>query len=196
MSQFTTFQDNNTITTDTNSVKCRRINCVHVVNRPSHITWHRKRSNIFQKYPADGLCNQCIELCTFVDANQTPCTKSTEFPGLCSHHSHLLSRLEQWENWKSAVEFHKLNIYVGSHWEKADEDGTIDIYHYMSREKYDEIINQTPDFDFKNFWDYDYEIWINDKLWGLCGPSGEQIVSNINYPENFREQIEAQMICS
>ena len=136
-------------------------------------------------------CKDCVSLCGFVDVNGNTCQEKVGYNNFCNLHSTIVYQLREYEGWKAAVEFHKKYVYCGKHWEKADEDGPIDIYHYMSR---DRLGSKTiDDIDELDEWDYDQEIWLGDKLWPFCGPWGEEKIKN-EYPDNFEEQLQLKAL--
>jgi len=191
MSQSTICTNN----TETTSTPCQRHGCANFCEKPNNVTFHRgSYSRASRKYLDIALCNQCTSLCTYVDANKKVCSQSTTKPGLCSHHSKLLCELQNYNDWKMAFDFHEANVYVGSHWEKADEYGPIDIYHYISRSKYEKIINSNPNFDFTRYENYDTEIWLGDKLWSYCGSRAEERLKAYIYPDDFEAKIRTQLL--
>lgn len=189
-----TFESSNNNTTT--GITCQRDGCANICSKKSNVNFYRGSSKITRQYLGKSLCDTCINLCCYSDINGNLCTKSTNKPGLCLNHKMLLSQLADYKLWKAAVDFHKSNVYIGSHWEKADDDGPIDIYHYLSRDRYNKIMKSNPNFNFDNFWDYDDEIWISDDLWSYCGPFAESKLNEKCYPKNFAEQIEAKLLVS
>jgi hypothetical protein len=187
MSYLVTLYNNTTI-------PCQRDGCTNICSKHNYFNFYRGFSKLSRQYLANTLCDTCNQLCCYTDTNGNLCYKSTLKPGLCVKHKMLLDQLSQYKSYKAAVEFHKNNVYIGFHWEKADDDGPIDIYHYLSRDKYNKIIESNPNFDFKNFLKYDEEIWIGDELWSYCGPYAESRLEQMNYPDNFEEQIQTQLL--
>lgn len=133
-------------------------------------------------------CKECVSLCCFVDTDGNSCQDKISSNNYCTLHADVVNQLKEYESWKVSAEFHKNNVYVGSHWETTDEYGPIDIYHYISRERLgSKSINELEE------WDYDKEIWLGDKLWPLCGPLGEEKVRN-KYPEDFVEKLQLKAL--
>lgn len=130
----------------------------------------------------------CINLCSFVDMNGITCNVSSDVSSdvFCSYHTDIIYQLNQYKSWKKAVEFHKKYVYCGKHWEKADEDGTIDIYHYINRERLN--IDSIDELDELDVWDYDCEVWYYDDIWSFCGPYVESHI-NYLYPDDYEEQL-------
>lgn len=175
-------------------LSCQRNGCTDICAKPNYINFYRGSSKLARHYSGNVLCDSCSQLCCYTDVNSNTCNKSVIIPGLCINHRTLLEQLDEYKRWIKAVKFHESYVYVGSHWEKADSDGPIDIYHYLSRDKYNEIIKSNPKFNFTNFWQYDEEIWICDDLWSYCGPYGESRVKSTSYPDDFQDQIEIQLL--
>ncbi len=191
MSQLVTLNDN---TNNNTGIACQRDGCANICSKPNYVNFYRGSGKLARQYLGNTLCDTCNQLCCYKDTNGNLCTQSTLKPGLCTKHKSLLDQLSQYKTYKAAVEFHKSNVYVGSHWEKADDDGPIDIYHYMSRDRYNKIIKSNPKFNFSNYWKYDEEIWIGDELWSYCGPYAESRLEQMAYPENFEEDIKTQLL--
>ncbi len=175
-------------------ISCQRDGCANICVKPNYINFYRGSGKIARQYSGNALCDTCSQLCCYSDTTGNLCTNQTTKPGLCTNHRTLLEQLHEYKKWKAAVKFHESFVYIGSHWEKADSDGPIDIYHYLSRERYNEIIKSNSNFDFDNFWQYDEEIWIWDELWSYCGPRAESKLQEIKYSKNFQEQIETKLL--
>ncbi len=184
---------NNNTNNDT-GITCQRSGCKNICSKPNYVNFSRGCGKLSRKYLGNTLCDTCNQLCCYTDTNGNLCSQSTLKPGLCVKHKMLLEQLSQYKSYQAAVQFHKSNVYVGSHWEKADDDGPIDIYHYLNRDSYNKIIKSHPKFNFKDFWKYDQEIWIGDELWSYCGPYAESRLKQMNYPDNFEEEIQAQLL--
>ncbi len=191
MSYLVTLPNN---TTNDTGITCQRSGCTNMCPKPNYVNFYRGTGKLTRQYLGNTLCDTCNQLCCYVDANGNLCAQSTLKPGLCVKHKMLLDQLSQLKSYQAAVQFHKSNVYVGSHWEKADDDGPIDIYHYLNRDSYNKIIKANPKFDFKDYWKYDQEIWIGDELWSYCGPYAESRLKRMEYPDNFEEEIQAQLL--
>ena len=111
--------------------------------------------------------------CAFVDiiANkELACNKNKcKYSTFCELHT----MLEEIKIWKNAKMFHEQYEYVGSHWEKADEYGVEDIYHYIRRNKNDDerIVAH----------DYDVEIWIQNPIWKYCGSRYKSLLEHSEF---------------
>lgn len=116
------------------------------------------------------------KICEYLDSNNIKCqheiTKKTtwytdnKFEGVyCNKHSEICYRLQKFKAWEKAQQFLQNYVYCGSHWEKCDEHGPIDIYHYISKNRLG-----TRQVEELNKWDYDEEIWLRDDIWSYCGP--------------------------
>ena len=177
--------------TNSTSTPCKRSGCSNTCS--DYVTY--RRSALKSKYDGSSLCAGCKQLCCYVDATGTLCTNSTRKPGLCPTHDKLLNQLAEYKKWKKAIQFHKTHVYVGSHWEKADADGPIDIYHYMELSNYNKLIQSGKQIDWANFYEYDTEIWIYDDLWSYAGPNAVERISQMDYPDDFEEKCKLKLLC-
>lgn len=112
--------------------------------------------------------------CTFKDsAGKSCCQHATNTFWIrpsynnvyCQKHADICYKLRELKMMQKSKLFHNKYIYCGSHWEKCDEFGPQDIYHYISKERLGD-----RDIDEIDKWDYDVEIWVGDDLWAYCGP--------------------------
>ncbi len=135
--------------------------------------------------------------CSFVDKNGTQCDcvakcKLNKFYlNYCERHNTIVNEIKEYNKWLEAKKYHEEYEYVGSHWEKAYEDGVDNIYHYIRRDRLKTESKSIEDYD---EYDYDDEIWIWQPIWIFCGPNYKSRLESYNYPENYLEQLENSAI--
>lgn len=91
-------------------------------------------------------------------------------------------KLDKYEIWKKAVEFHENYVYCGEHWEDADDSGFQAIYHYISKRRLG-----SRSTDELSITDYDIEVWVDDDIWIYCG---HPQIDKLNYNEYSDEIVQ------
>lgn len=124
------------------------------------------------------------DTCKYVDIKGTPCSKKIDLDHFCQSHNKITKQLVEYRNCQAAIEFHNKYIYHGMHWEKTDNSGPNNIYHYVSRDRNKKTIEIEE-------WDYDIEVWIGDQVWPYCGPNGKKRIKR-DYPTDFVQQLELE----
>ena len=112
-------------------------------------------------------CETCYNKCEPYD--HTFCDQEKYHGRLCFNHYEYRRNvnIEEYNTWKSAVELHDTYVFCGFHCEKYDGD-MWEIYHYISKSNLD-----NRNIDELGEWEYDREIWPNDRIYSYCGDNWE-----------------------
>lgn len=138
--------------------------------------------------------------CCYQDINGTMCNQESinkkkkyweyKYVGkYCQKHTDIKHKIAFYKAWLNAKKLHDDYVYCGYHWEKCDEDGTEDIYHYIAKSRLGD-----RDVDTLDNWDYDVEVWIYDSIWKFCGPFASEKISDYDFESNYIDKLHSEAI--